>query len=561
MFNVDSVQSIFLSSWKVRLGDSLNWAQPAYDDTRWQSLAETGLPIHDRGIFWLRTKIRLVESSGNDRPVFRVRLLQSAFEVYWDGSQIGMNGRVGTDKEEEKPGNLQYALALPPAGRGQSTHVLSLRCSNFHVSVPSGLLMATSLETVHATSILSPATFLRVSLLVGIGLAGGILGLTLYFAGGRFRSYLYSSFLCFALVFSKSMEVLANLWNIPMSFMNTFDVLYVAGFYIAEISVLVFFLFSFDLPRRTVQVAAIILLSIPFYVGNVHESQAFHYLNYDVFRVAISPYFYAVLFLAVKRKKTGSIVAAVAYVFYSIPPILLILGFTSPSLVFDTVRAVLILIPIVVSGRQVHEQQEREKEMEQESRRVRTELLAKTIQPHFLFNSLASVKSLARNNPRKADRLVEALTAEFRLLNHVMAEKEIPLTQEIELCNHHLRVMGIRRAATYTLVIGDLPVNETIPPLILHTLIENGLTHAFRPKEKGCFWLTVQRSDGVIEYRLENNGSQVAQQSSDSIEEGMGLKYIRTRLEERYPGKWDLRYGVNGGKWEVRITIPRRFSR
>ena len=558
VFNTDSSETVSLSGWKIRTGDSSSWSLPTYDDAQWQRAARTRLPLNERGIFWLRVHVLLEGASHEERPVLRIGLLQSAYEVYWDGVLIGGNGTVGADENAEIPGVIQYATQLPLAGIRNGRHVISLRCSNIHASVPSGWLMTARLEGKRISTIFNPILFLRIALLVGLGLAGVVLGLTLYFAGGGFRSYLYSSLLCFALVFSKSMELLVNLWNLPMTMMRTFDVLYVAGFYVAEIALLVFFLYSFDLPRRRWQAAAAVLLSIPFYLGNIHQPSMIPYLNYDIFRVATVPYFYAILFVALKKKKTGSVVASVAYVLYSAPPLLLVAGISFPSLVYDLCRAGLIMVPFIVSGRQVFEQQKREREMEQESRRVRTELLTKTIQPHFLFNSLASVKSLARNNPRKADQLVEALTGEFRLLNEVMAEKEIPLAREIELCNHHLNVMGIRRAATYTLVVQDLPAGETIPPLVLHTLIENGLTHAFKPKERGYFWLAVERTDGMIRYQLQNNGSQIRKQPMHAIEEGMGLKYVRARLEERYPGQWNLRYGLHGDKWEVVIGISRK---
>jgi hypothetical protein len=553
----DSLQVVSPSTWKYRAGDSLKWSATSYNDSSWQSIGPYDIPLEQRGIFWMRKTVRIGGTSEDSRLRLRMGLIQSACEVYWDGVLIGKNGTVGGNEKSEIPGTVHQAYPVPATGGYNGVHVLSFRCSNFHASVPSGQLFAAKLETDRNVSILNPASFLRIALLVGMGFAGGILGLMLYIAGGRFRSYLFSSLLCFALVLSKGMELLISLWNAPMTIMRTFDAIYIAGFYIAEIAILVFFLFAFDVSRRGYQVVGLILLSIPFYASNLNEP-FIHYLNYDIFRVVLTPYFIGILYVALKNKRTGSTVASAAYGLYAIPPLLLVVGTTMPSLAFDVGRAGLILVPIVVSGLQVHEQQKREKEVEQEARRVRTELLTKTIQPHFLFNSLASVKSLARHNPRKADRLVEALTDEFRLLNEIMAEKEISLVREVELCNYHLKVMGIRRDAVYTLVAQNIPTNETIPPLVLHTLVENGLTHAFKPKEHGYFWLTAERSDGVIQYQLQNNGSLVRKRSLQSIEEGMGLKYVRARLEERYPGNWSLHYGMNGEKWEVLIKILRR---
>jgi hypothetical protein len=42
-------------------------------------------------------------------------------------------------------------------------------------------------------------------------------------------------------------------------------------------------------------------------------------------------------------------------------------------------------------------------------------------------------------------------------------------------------------------------------------------------------------------------------ENNPQIEEGLGFKYVKSRLEENYPGKWKLNYGMNDGFWEVKI--------
>jgi hypothetical protein len=59
---------------------------------------------------------------------------------------------------------------------------------------------------------------------------------------------------------------------------------------------------------------------------------------------------------------------------------------------------------------------------------------------------------------------------------------------------------------------------------------------------------------------MRNDGSLLKQLEKDSQEvivEGMGFKYIKTRLEESYPGSWNLTYGFIDGLWEVRIELKK----
>jgi sensor histidine kinase YesM len=174
------------------------------------------------------------------------------------------------------------------------------------------------------------------------------------------------------------------------------------------------------------------------------------------------------------------------------------------------------------------------------------------------MNTLLSIKSRLSKDPVKAEGLIEAFANEFQIINRIASKKEISFDEEISLCRHHLKLMEYRREASYRLTVDKGCLGENIPPMVFHTLIENGLTHALHPKENGQFHLKCSQNDHEIIYSLKNNGSRIkklARLASEKIEEGMGLKYIRARLEESYPGKWNLTYGIKGSSWEVQISI------
>jgi LytS/YehU family sensor histidine kinase len=118
--------------------------------------------------------------------------------------------------------------------------------------------------------------------------------------------------------------------------------------------------------------------------------------------------------------------------------------------------------------------------------------------------------------------------------------------------------MGHRLDAKYELIKENIDESLKVPPLLFHTLIENGLTHAFKPKENGTFRISLKKEKNFVEYRLINDGSLISELNeaeSFEIEEGTGIKYVKTRLEECYPGKWKMEYGIKNSNWEVVIRI------
>jgi len=192
------------------------------------------------------------------------------------------------------------------------------------------------------------------------------------------------------------------------------------------------------------------------------------------------------------------------------------------------------------------------------SARLETELLKKNIQPHFLMNTLLSIKSWMDENPDKAGEIIQALADEFRIINKISDKREIPLRQELQLCETHLELMSARMDLEYKLKTNNIDPDKKIPPMIFHTLIENGITHGFGSESSGTFELACIQNEQKIRYSLRNKIADrniLIKEEPAEVSEGMGIKYVRTRLEESYPGKWDLEFGGQNGYWEVNISI------
>jgi hypothetical protein len=180
------------------------------------------------------------------------------------------------------------------------------------------------------------------------------------------------------------------------------------------------------------------------------------------------------------------------------------------------------------------------------------QFLQKHIQPHFLMNTLMSLQQLIRTRPNIAIDAIDDLAEEFKLLNEMSKKSLVAISQEIRICQIHLNLMSLQQQTKYSLAIEGVNYDELIPPAILHTLIENGLTHGYIGNEEANFKLTKTVNNHWVSYTVTNDGKSSTSSTSST---GTGLKYIESRLQEWAPNNWHLTSQAIESGWETMISI------
>lgn len=186
------------------------------------------------------------------------------------------------------------------------------------------------------------------------------------------------------------------------------------------------------------------------------------------------------------------------------------------------------------------------------SMRLELELLKANIHPHFMLNSINAATMWIKEDPATAEKLLHALSRELKQLLKIVGEKVIPVDEEIRICRTHLEVMSLRHDKRFTLRLEGIAAGEKIPPMVFHTLVENGLTHGYAGKEGGEFLLSRSEDEAAIHFTLFNDG---ASGKTGAESGGLGLKYVRARLEEAYGPGWRLDSRPVDGGWAVSIAI------
>lgn len=183
---------------------------------------------------------------------------------------------------------------------------------------------------------------------------------------------------------------------------------------------------------------------------------------------------------------------------------------------------------------------ERERELQEvraQARALDTRLgvLQAQIEPHFLFNSLASVRSLIERDAQGAVDALDALVAYLRATIPRIREGTVVSTvaEQVALCESYLRLMGARTGRLdYTVSVDPSLVDVPFPPLVLLTLVENAVKHGIEPKcGPGTIDVRATRDGDGLELCVADDGVGLSESTTG---DGMGLSNVIEQLRTRY---------------------------
>ncbi|MCU7907144.1 MAG: sensor histidine kinase [Candidatus Thiodiazotropha sp. (ex Epidulcina cf. delphinae)] len=188
---------------------------------------------------------------------------------------------------------------------------------------------------------------------------------------------------------------------------------------------------------------------------------------------------------------------------------------------------------------------------------ARLQALYSRIRPHFLFNSMNTIASLTRSDPKLAEEVVEDLADLFRV-SLGDAGRPSTLGRELELAHQYLSIERYRLGERLTLVwdLNDLPEQAMIPPLILQPLLENAVYHGIEPAaDGGTITITGYYRRKRINLSIRNT-LPGAGESSHRQGNRLALENIRARLAGVFDMEASLTESNVEGDHQVRLVIP-----
>jgi LytS/YehU family sensor histidine kinase len=179
------------------------------------------------------------------------------------------------------------------------------------------------------------------------------------------------------------------------------------------------------------------------------------------------------------------------------------------------------------------------------------------INPHFLFNSLNSIRGLVVEDPQKAQDMITRFAALLRYNLNRERQHTVPFSEEADIVADYLALESVRFEGRLRVQVDVDPAARAIqvPPMILQTLVENALKHGVsRRPEGGEVQISAAANDGKLVLQVTNSGELGSARPADTQ---LGLKNIRERLHLLYGDRASFLLQNGNGTVVARVEIPK----
>jgi len=200
--------------------------------------------------------------------------------------------------------------------------------------------------------------------------------------------------------------------------------------------------------------------------------------------------------------------------------------------------------------------QRQKKEMEAEKLSSELAFLKSQINPHFLFNILNSICSLARKKSDDTENAIIRLSQIMRYMLQDSNNEKVDLEKEIEYLQSYIELQRLRISNQINIefIIEGRTNSIMLEPLLLIPFVENAFKHGVSYLENSEIHIYLKVDVSNLFFRIENKIIKAIKETIPQ-EPGIGLKNVVRRLELLYPGKHKISIKNNGEKYIVELKI------
>lgn len=176
------------------------------------------------------------------------------------------------------------------------------------------------------------------------------------------------------------------------------------------------------------------------------------------------------------------------------------------------------------------------------------------IRPHFLFNTLNSAIALVREDPARAEAILEDLADLFR---HALVDQgeAVTLAEEVALARRYLDIEQVRFGERLQVewALDPEAAAAKVPPLLLQPLVENAVKHGVEPSAAGAqVKITTQRRGGVVVIKVTNT----VPAGQGPRGHGVAQDNVRDRLRLLHDVQAQFQTALKDGVYQVRMEVP-----
>lgn len=199
----------------------------------------------------------------------------------------------------------------------------------------------------------------------------------------------------------------------------------------------------------------------------------------------------------------------------------------------------------------------KQKEIVAEQLAMKLKFLRSQISPHFIFNVLTNLVSLARKKSDQLEPLLIKLSDLMRYILYQSDEKKVPLAKEIEYLKSYVELQTLRFghdvAINASIHLPEKEMQRNIEPMLLIPFVENAFKHGIGV-DQPFIDIRLSADNGALEFDVKNKFNNETIDTKDKSS-GIGLENVQSRLELLYPKEHAVVIKKENNIFDIHVTI------
>ena len=196
------------------------------------------------------------------------------------------------------------------------------------------------------------------------------------------------------------------------------------------------------------------------------------------------------------------------------------------------------------------------KERENETLKSELSLLRSQVSPHFMFNVLNNLASLARKKSDQLESVIIQLSQLMRYMLYESGEKKVTVNNEIEYLTSYIDLQKLRFGNDITIEFdakvnnGDVPIE----PMLLIPFVENSFKHGIGLIPRPMIVVNLSLDNTTLNFTVKNKFNGMVAETKDSSS-GIGIQNVRRRLDLLYKDLHELKIYEEGQWFMVELKL------
>ncbi len=199
-------------------------------------------------------------------------------------------------------------------------------------------------------------------------------------------------------------------------------------------------------------------------------------------------------------------------------------------------------------------------QLQEQKTRAELDLLKNQVNPHFFFNTLNTLFSMA--SVKEDDETAAGIAQLSELMRYMLYDAKvdfIKLEKEVDHIHNYINLQKLRFSQGDTLEI-DMKITGdikpfTIQPMLLIPFIENAFKHGLSVKDKNIIKIDLMVFDNYLNFKVYNTRNTTKKKTNDE-HSGIGIDNVRKRLELLYPDSHTLIINESEHHYEIYLKLP-----